>query len=105
MQGPEAYARRCVSGGWIAQSDAQDIRGHGAHPEKTHAAPLSKWASNDQVVVTALGAGLSAPGRRRGDCAPRAYKLKNLSRVKARLNEELWQKYIYHSDRDRYIFG
>jgi len=31
------------------------------------------------------------------------YRGKTLARVKARLNEELWQKYIYHSDEDRYI--
>ncbi len=31
------------------------------------------------------------------------YKSKTLARVRARLNEELWQKYIYHPEEDRYI--
>jgi tetratricopeptide (TPR) repeat protein len=31
------------------------------------------------------------------------YRPKGLARAKARLNEELWQKSIYHSDEDRYI--
>ncbi len=31
------------------------------------------------------------------------YKVKGLPRARARLNEELWQKSLYHADEDRYI--
>jgi tetratricopeptide (TPR) repeat protein len=101
MQGPEAYDKAVRE--WRAiLKRTQDIAAM-VPILKTLRHLYSEMGKYDQVWCTASVLAYLRQADAEELRFHEQYKLKTLSRVKARLNEELWQKYIYHSDEDRYI--
>jgi tetratricopeptide (TPR) repeat protein len=101
MQGPEAYDK-AVREWRVILKRTQDIAAM-VPILKTLRHLYSEMGKYDQVWCTASVLAYLRQADAEELRFHEQYKLKTLSRVKARLNEELWQKYIYHSDEDRYI--
>jgi hypothetical protein len=101
MQGPEAYDK-AVREWRVILKHTQDIAAM-VPILKTLRHLFTDMGKYDQVWCTASVLAYLRQADAEELRFHEQYKLKTLSRVKARLNEELWQKYIYHSDEDRYI--
>jgi tetratricopeptide (TPR) repeat protein len=101
MQGPEAYDK-AVREWRVILKRTQDIAAM-VPILKTLRHLFAEMGKYDQVWCTASVLAYLRQADVEELRFHEQYKPKTLSRVKARLNEELWQKYIYHSDEDRYI--
>ena len=101
MQGPEAYDKAVRAWRAILRR-TQDI-GAMVPILKTLRHLFTDMGKYDQVWCTASVLAYLRQADAEELRFHEQYKVKTLSRVKARLNEELWQKYIYHGDEDRYI--
>jgi hypothetical protein len=101
MQGPEAYDK-AVREWRVILKRTQDIAAM-VPILKTLRHLFAEMGKYDQVWCTASVLAYLRQADAEELRFHEQYKLKTLSRVKARLNEELWQKYIYHTDEDRYI--
>jgi tetratricopeptide (TPR) repeat protein len=101
MQGPEAYDK-AVREWRVILKRTQDLAAM-VPILKTLRHLYSEMGKYDQVWCTASVLAYLRQADAEELRFHEQYKLKTLSRVKARLNEELWQKYIYHPDEDRYI--
>jgi tetratricopeptide (TPR) repeat protein len=101
MQGPEAYDK-AVREWRVILKRTQDIAAM-VPILKTLRHLFAEMGKYDQVWCTASVLAYLRQADVEELRFHEQYKLKTLSRVRARLNEELWQKYIYHSDEDRYI--
>jgi tetratricopeptide (TPR) repeat protein len=101
MQGPEAYDK-AVREWRVILKRTQDIAAM-VPILKTLRHLFTDMGKYDQVWCTASVLAYLRQADAEELRFHEQYKVKTLSRVKARLNEELWQKHIYHSDEDRYI--
>ena len=101
MQGPEAYDK-AVREWRVILKRTQDIAAM-VPILKTLRHLFAEMGKYDQVWCTASVLAYLRQADAEELRFHEQYKTKTLSRVKARLNEEFWQKYIYHGDEDRYI--